>query len=773
MGPSRRPAAPGTADILPARREAPIKPDAGEATAALALRLAAQARSANHRLMLVLSGSAVWTAAAAPSVVAALTDVPTDSRTLWLTDRHLWGGSRPPGALPLAAGTRLIGSECGLLIYDAWSGFDPDGFGAATGTLRGGGLLLLLAPPLDAWPGLADPQAERIAVWPHRAETVGGRFIGRLAQVLRTHPGCVVLSEGGAATELHRSFDLSEWTSAPQPNPSLPATPDQALAIDALLRLARGRARRPLVLTAHRGRGKSAALGIAAARLMGEGQARILITAPRRDACAALFQHAALAWPGARPADGALGDEGRSIVFLPPDAILETHPAADLLLVEEAAGIPAPLLAGLLERYPRVAFATTVHGYEGTGRGFDVRFRATLERRTPGWHGLTLETPIRWSAGDPLEPLVFRALLLDAAPAPSADLADAGPGTCRFERLDRDRLATDEPTLAQVFGLLVLAHYQTRPLDLRMLLDGPNVRVYALRHGELIAATLIAAEEGGMEDPELRRAIFTGDRRPRGHLLAQTLSAHGGLRDAPALRYLRVVRIAVHPAVARRGLGRSMLRRLFREARRDGIDALGTSFGATPELIAFWSANGYRPAQIGTGRNAASGEHALVMLRRTSLPGWTLAHQAEHRLERRLPLLLPGPLRRLDPPVAAALAAAIRAEPPPSESDKGPATPQAGPPIQSGAVAAEELKSFATGHRTLDAALPPLADLVRRRLGPALRSGALNLDEAALLMASVRQLRPLGELAEPFGATGRDDLTRRLRSLAGRLIGPL
>ena len=506
-----------------------------------------------------------------------------------------------------------------------------------------------MTPPLDAWPGLADPQAERIAVWPHCAATVGGRFIGRLAQVLRTQPGGLVLSEGAAMPDLHQYSDSPGPAPPPNPDPTLPATPDQAQAIDAVLRLAHGRARRPLVLTAHRGRGKSAALGIAAARLMVEGLGKILVTAPRRDACEALFRHAALAWPGARPAEGGLGDGERSILFLPPDAILETHPAADLLLVDEAAGIPAPLLAGLLERYPRVAFATTVHGYEGTGRGFDVRFKATLDRRTPGWRGLTLETPIRWSAGDPLEPLVFRALLLDASPASASDLADASPETCRFEPLDRDRLATDEPTLAQVFGLLVLAHYQTRPLDLRMLLDGPNVRVYALRHGDLVAATLIAAEEGGMEDPELRRAIFTGDRRPRGHLLPQTLSAHGGLAEAPALRYLRVVRIAVHPALARRGLGRSMLRRLFREARRDGIDALGTSFGATPELIAFWSACGYRPAQIGTEPQCGQ---------RGARPGHAAAHEhprLDPRAPRRAPVgtstpaAPPGPLGTAGP----------------------------------------------------------------------------------------------------------------------------
>ncbi len=724
--------------------------------AALVRRLRYRAQSANHRLTLVLSGAPDWTAAAARAALAAIGETPAPA-TVWLTDRDLWGTAPPPGALPLDSGTRLIGTECALLVYDAWSGFDPDGFGAASGTLRGGGLLLLLVPPLDAWPELPDPQAERIAVWPHRAESVDGRFVGRLAQVLRTQPGCLILAEGREPPEM--PGHPAPLTSPPlvQSDPAHPATPDQAIAVESLVRLARGRARRPLVLTAHRGRGKSAALGIAAARLVREGLGRILVTAPRRAACDALFRHAAILWPEARPCEGGLGADGRAIVFLSPDAILETHPSADLLLVDEAAGIPAPLLAGLTGRYPRIAFATTVHGYEGTGRGFDVRFRATLSRLTPGWHGLTLDTPIRWSADDPLESLVLRALLLDAAPAAGPDLADAAPQTCRFERLDRDRLAADADTLSQVFGLLVLAHYQTRPLDLRMLLDGPNVRVYALRHGPRIAATLIAAQEGGMADTELRRAIYAGERRPRGHLLPQTLSAHAGLEQAPALEYLRVVRIAVHPDLARRGLGRLMLRRLYRDARRDGIDLLGTSFGATPELIRFWCACGYRPAQIGTARNAASGEHALVMLQRASPAGWALAHLAERRLERRLPTLLPGPLRQWDPRVAAALVAAMRAEPPDSDPDESRTD--------------AEIRSFVCGHRTLDAALPVLAALARRWLGPALRAGRMDPEESALAIAATRQLRPLAELVEPFGAAGREDLTRRLRDAVGRLVG--
>ena len=69
-----------------------------------------------------------WTAAGARRVIDAL---PTLKR-LCLADRTLV----EPG-LPLRTATRLLGQDLELLIQDVHGGFDPDGFGAATGALRG------------------------------------------------------------------------------------------------------------------------------------------------------------------------------------------------------------------------------------------------------------------------------------------------------------------------------------------------------------------------------------------------------------------------------------------------------------------------------------------------------------------------------------------------------------------------------------------------------------------------------------------------------------
>ena len=756
---------------------------------ALAAALAAGARGTGRRLTLILSGDPDWSAAAARSAAAAVNAAPA----CWLSDRPLH-----PGIHPLGDAVRLLGSEHRLLVYDAWSGFDPDGFGAAVGTLCGGGLLLLPCPPLADWPHHTDPQAGRIAPWPLAAEAVGGRFIARLVRVLRGDPAACVAEQGRPLPRL--TGDPIAWLPAasapppepppdPPPDPARPATPDQAAAVAAILALARGRAHRPLVLTAHRGRGKSAALGISAGRLLaapgmdehpapgtaqgppdgapastGPGlpkQRLILVTAPRRAAAESLFRHAARAWPAARDTGAGLAAGGAELRFAAPDALTADGPPAALLLVDEAAGIPVPLLTALLGRYPRTVFATTVHGYEGTGRGFDLRFRATLDRRTPGWRGLTLDTPIRFGTDDPLEALAFRALLLDAAPAAAAGFEAPGSVDWCVERLDRDALAGDDETLRQVFGLLVLAHYQTRPLDLRLLLDAPGVRVLVMRRAGRIGATLIACAEGGITDPELLQAVYDGRRRPRGHLLPFTLAAHGGLADAPQRRFLRVIRIAVHPALAGRGFGRRLLDGLVGTAMDEGFDLLGSSFGATPGLLRFWTRCGFRPVQLGTSRNAATGEHALVVLRALTPAARHWRGAATARLAARLPVLLAGPLRRLEPALAAALLGAL---PPVRGLDPR------GPGPDGPAADTRELVSFARAHRTLEAALPALAALVWQRLGRALRARRVAPDDAALLSAVALQLRPLDELVPGFGARGREALTDTLRRGVERLL---
>ncbi len=157
---------------------------------ALALRLLVKARrqeavARQHRLVLVLSGTAAWTSQAAETCLSELSGT-----WVWLSDdgasQRPPSRSRDPASVrspirarqPLAAGLGLLGREIDVLVYDSLGGFDPDSFGAATGALRGGGLLLLLTPPLADWPRLPDPQARRIAVEPFSPPRNQRPFLG-------------------------------------------------------------------------------------------------------------------------------------------------------------------------------------------------------------------------------------------------------------------------------------------------------------------------------------------------------------------------------------------------------------------------------------------------------------------------------------------------------------------------------------------------------------------------------------------------------------------
>jgi tRNA(Met) cytidine acetyltransferase len=714
---------------------------------ASARQLLAAIAATGQRRLLWLAGSAPWTLAQARALVAALS-VPDVS----------WLGERAAAADPNRRTTGL-GGECGLLVVDAWAGLDLDALGAAVGTLRGGGLLVLLTPPSADWSGRTDPAAARFASFPHNAADIRGRTIQRLCGLLAASPavrriegpaaaaaaGNAVALRAESAADGDAAAARSSGGSVPRnTNPGEAATAGQATAIEAIVATATGRPRRPLVLTADRGRGKSAAMGLAAARLQRHGGRSILLTAPRRSAAAAVLRHAGEPSPR----------------FLPPDAVLAERPRADLLLVDEAAAIPAPLLEAMLAAYPCVVFATTIQGYEGTGRGFDVRFRAVLDRLTPGWRTLRLTTPIRWAQGDPLEALIDRALLLDAEPAADTEVAAAlsEPETT-VDTPDRDRLAGDEPLLRQAFGLLVLGHYQTRPSDLRQLLDAPDITVHLLRAGGTVLATAVSGREGALPKT-LLEPILAGRRRPQGHLLPQTLSAHGGLIEAPELRFRRILRIAVHPQAWRRGLGRRLVSAIATQAAAEGMDVIGTSFGATAALIAFWRHCGLEPVHVGSRRNAASGAHAVVMLAPLSAAGQDLFAAGRQRLLQRLIVALAGPLRSLEPAIAAALLA------------DAPADTR---PLPSWALA--ELRGFANANRGLDATRPALHLLLQQSLPQALAANLLDSTTRDALVACGLQYAEPGAWADAIGVSGARQVIAALRRgtaalLAAAMSGP-
>ncbi|WP_417615499.1 tRNA(Met) cytidine acetyltransferase TmcA [Oceanisphaera sp.] len=549
-----------------------------------------------ERRLLVLAGSQTWAMAQARRLGNVC-----HSRQLWL-------GQAEPGqaALPVNKFQTALGQEYDSLVFNAFSGLHPDAFGAAAGTLVAGGVMLLLCPPLTDWPEYADPDLVRYVAQPEQAEGLDSPFLRRFVRQLQQDESVLVWQQGAPFPPLP-PLSSTPWQPARDRQGCLNSQQRNALAH--MLRCARTRT--PLVLTADRGRGKSSLLGLAAHRLLQSGL-KVLLTAPNHHAPAQALHHCA-----------------SPLRFVAPDALLAEQPAADMLLIDEAAAIPVPMLLTLARRYCCI-FASTEHGYEGTGLGFQLKFQPRLNTLSPGWRKVHIKTPARWSPRDPLEPLVFRLLALNAAPvAPprsrSDDSTPAGADPLRFCWVTREMLQNDEPLLQQLFGLLTLAHYQTRPSDLRQLLDAPDLRLAVTLQGNIPVAVALVIREGPLP-AALSQGVWRGQRRPRGHLLPQSLAFHGGLARACQFTYQRVMRIVVHPHCQQQGTGSRLLHWLQQHLpQQTGCDFIGTSFGASPSLLAFWQQNGFWAVRLGQSRDGVSGLHAVMML-------WPCSAAAKHTL---------------------------------------------------------------------------------------------------------------------------------------------
>lgn len=693
--------------------------------------LLTQAENDQQRRCLVLAGEADW----ASNSTQTLLEIFPGKRIRWVSKRT------PDNFTHIESDKRqtILGEETDMIVFDAFSGFNPDIFGAVCGTICAGGLLILLCPPLSEWADFHDPEYERITVFPIPASEVSGRFLARTAKVILNHKRTIVQEQGKSIPAIESSAEKN-----PAENKMLP-TQDQLKAVEAIIKVAIGRRRRPLVITSNRGRGKSAALGIAAAQLMQQGVDQIITTAPRQDAAGILFKHAAALLNGADCTRGVLKTGSAVLQFLPPDELIRHEHPAGLLLVDEAAAIPAPLLEQLLTRYSRIVFASTIHGYEGTGRGFAVRFNKTLNELTPHWKALEMKTPIRWTENDPLEDLVFKLLLLDAEPARGAEIQHATKKNSHFEQIDRQQLLKDESSLGEIFGLLINAHYQTRPSDVRYLLDGPNLSVFVLRRNTHIIATMLIANEGGF-DEKMAQEIVRGKRRPHGHLIPETLASHVGLKQAPQLKGARIVRIAVHPALQRKGLGSCLLDQLQDHPVIKHLDYLAACFGATTDLLRFWKNNEYLPVRVGIQRNASSGEHSAVVFKPLSQSGAELFSIARSRFFRQLPHQLSDPLQDLEPDLAAFLLI--------QEQKIKPALDE---------MDWEDIRAFIHNERIYEACPAPLWAFTCAALMDKDLSTLLSGIQRNVLISKVIQKKHWQQIAKSSGLSGRREVREILQ----------
>ena len=537
-----------------------------------------------------------------------------------------------------------LGTEFEHAVIDLNQGLSANSLGIIAGLIQAGGLLLLILPP--AWPEVANPEDSRFLNTPLTFDTLQPWFYRHLAQSWQKQS--LWLQQQNQSTHIICATD-SVATHSPLENFSNgAATSEQNQAIGAVLKVAFGHRKRPLVLSADRGRGKSAALGLAAVQALLQGKTQIAISASLPEQAHNAFVHAYNWLIQSKSAQiSAIAkqkdclsfcyqDTHKQLKFYAPDALNRTPITCDLLLIDEAAQIPTPLLTTLLKQYHRMVFATTLHGYEGSGRGFELRFTKTLNQLTPDWNRLHLHQPLRWNPYDPLEAAINQALLLQTNDS-TITLPDCPQAALRQVEIVEINKTELIAHLDDIFGLLVKAHYQTSPNDLQQLLNSPN-RIWIARYQSQLIGVLMSQAEGGLRK---------NSGKIHGHLVPQLLERQYAFKSAQMLQSWRLMRIAIEPEWQGFGIGSMMVETWQQQARSEQIDFISSSFGADSDLTRFWLQQGMQPLHLGSKRDKASGHYNLITYQALSKQAQAL-QQIQQEFAQQLPARLSDELQQLD-----------------------------------------------------------------------------------------------------------------------------
>lgn len=506
--------------------------------------------------------------------------------------------------LPFSNAKSLLGSELPFAFYvmEAQNRleFNLEAFAILAGTIQHQGCLYLVCPNWANLENLIDQDALR---WNENHAIPCPAFYQYFKQLVsefgfsveRNLPALPITS-GQKSDELYK---LNENN----------LTPEQQIIFENL----------PLaeqdvhLITAPRGRGKSTLAGRLAQSLAQTNS--VLITARSRAAITNFWQ---------------MTNES-NIEFIAPDALLEQVENKNIsphqwLFIDEAASLPLPSLHQFCAYFDKAILTTTTHNYEGTGRGFSLKFLSQLKRDAKHWK---LTQPLRWQENDLLEAFINALLLLDEVQntdiLPTAELAYSAQPMNLAEKM-------------AFYKLLAQAHYKTTPTDLRRLFDGQNQQYFRVQNPQKnqLLGGIWALNEGGL-DAELAQAIWRGERRPQGNLVAQYLCFQGNLPQACELHSVRISRIAITPSLQNQGIGKRLISEFILQIcqqKQPLVDFVSVSFGMTESLLHFWQQCGFKLVQITPTKEASSGYPSAMMLYPLTEQGKMFCDKAVKMFER-------------------------------------------------------------------------------------------------------------------------------------------
>ncbi|KAK0384141.1 hypothetical protein NLU13_8230 [Sarocladium strictum] len=542
---------------------------------------------------------------------------------------------------------KILGNTYGMCILQDFEAITPNILARTMETVEGGGLVVLLLKGMNSLKQLYTLSMDVHSRYRTEAhDDVVARFNERFILSLGSCPACLVIDDelnvlpisGGKNVERLPPPDLDqpktpeqieldgikEENQEQQPVGSLISlakTVDQAKALltftDAI---AEKTLRSTVALTAARGRGKSAAMGVAVAAAVAYGYSNIFITSPSPENLKTLFQFVFKGFDALGYADHAdytiiqstNPDFNKAIVRVnihrqhrqtiqyirPQDAHVLGQ--AELVVIDEAAAIPLPLVRKLMGPY-LVFMASTINGYEGTGRSLSLKLLKQLREQSTNAAALngdtevadrstgraskadnfgagrklreiTLSEPIRYAKGDAVEKWLNTLLCLDAT-LPRAKASANGcpdPNQCELLSVNRDSLFSFHPVpekfLQQMVALYVASHYKNSPDDLQLMSDAPAHELFVLvppvseNSGKLPEPLCViqVSLEGRISRQSVMNSLSRGQ-RASGDLIPWLVSQQFQDEDFATLSGARVVRIATNPEYVSMGYGTKAL----------------------------------------------------------------------------------------------------------------------------------------------------------------------------------------------------------------------
>ncbi|OAG30762.1 N-acetyltransferase 1 [Nematocida displodere] len=444
--------------------------------------------------------------------------------------------------------------------------------------------------------------------------------------------------------------------------------------------------RTTVAVTADRGRGKSAALGLTVALAIVKGMNDVLITSPHISNVQTLFEfivlglnslgykeqkdyHIDYSKENKRAIEKIVVSKThyQTVRFLPPQKMMYSP---SLLVVDEAAAIPLTLLKEMMGMYP-VLLSSTTAGYEGTGRALSLKFFKVVNPEV-----VRLFEPIRYGENDPVEAWLNKSLSLSPEIPPMSVFPAFDK--CSVFALNKEKLFSGseatEKVLASLASILLSGHYKNTPNDMQILADSQEHTLLALvsAEGRVLGLAQVVREGKKSEACTNKEQTYRTKRTEEGDLIPWTLSQYYldlGFFDVAGVR---VVRIAIHPDAQSMGYGSHLVGKiisligepsttqtpseaLFATPALDDVDYIGVSFGVTPRLLNFWSLQKMSPAYLKHTVSKSTGENSLIMLKGITPKAHQWIARFNQEFSQRMMELLPGCFRSIPSIIATQL----------------------------------------------------------------------------------------------------------------------